>query len=146
MRIILLLAGLLGTVVSQVALAQGSMTRGSQGMSQGSEASIAGSGLIVAGSAQLIAGGSQLVVSTVQAAGESTVVVLRGASEGVTVSVRMSAQLAREASVAAGTAVRVVAESVGYSLYVGARLIAFIPAEAVRALIHQSRHGAPATK
>ena len=57
-----------------------------------------------------------------------------------------SAQLVREASVAAGTAVRVVTESVGYSLYVGARLIAFIPNEIGRALIHQSRHGAPAPK
>jgi hypothetical protein len=111
-----------------------------------SEASLAASGFVVAGSVQLLQAGSQLVVTGMQAAGESTVVVMRGVSEGVTVSVRMSAQLAREASVAAGTAVRVVAESVGYSLYVGVRLIAFVPAEAVRALIHQSRHGAPATK
>jgi hypothetical protein len=99
---------------------------------------------VVAGSVQLIQASTQLVVAGLETVGESTVVVLRGASEAATVSVQMSAQLAREASLAAGTAVRVVAESVGHALYVGARLIAFIPNEIGRALIHHSRHGGPA--
>ena len=139
------LAALACAVLSQSAAAQ-SVIRGSTGLSQGSEASLAASGFVVAGSALLLQGSAQLVVTAVEAAGNSAVVVMRGVSEGVTVSVKTSAQLVRDASVAAGTAVRVVSESVGYSLYVGARLIAFIPAEAVRALIHQSKHGAPAAK
>ncbi len=65
-------------------------------------------------------------------------IVLRGTSEAVTVSVRTSAKIAYEASVAAGNAVRVVAESVGHALYIGTRLIAFVPNEIGRALIHHS--------
>lgn len=120
------------------------MTRGSQGMSNASGASLAASSYVVAGSVQLIQASSQLVVAGLEAAGESAVVVLRGASEGVTVSVQMSAELAREASIAVGDTVRVVAESVGHALYVGARLIAFIPNEIGRALVHHSRHGSQA--
>jgi hypothetical protein len=120
------------------AFAQGSSTRGSQNSSNASAASLAASGFVVAGSAELIASGAQLTIMAIQATGETVVIVMRGASEAATVSVRTSAKLAQEASAAVGTAVRVVAESVGFSLYVGARLIAFVPNEIGRALIHQS--------
>lgn len=136
-----LLAGLLGIAVGCPAAAQDSVTRASQGLSEASQASLAASSYVVAGSVQLIQASSQLVVAGVEAAGESAVVVLRGASEGATASVMMSAQLARDASIAAGTAVRVVAESIGHALYVGAVMIAFIPNEIGRAMIHHSRHG-----
>jgi hypothetical protein len=38
--------------------------------------------------------------------------------------------------------VHAMGESTGYALYVGGRLIAFVPSEIGRALIHQSYHGA----
>lgn len=142
MKIGHLLAAVAGMALGSIAGAQDSVSRGSQGLSNASGASLAASSFVVAGSAQLIQGSTQLVVAGLETVGESTVVVLRGASEGVTVSVQMSAQLAREASIAAGNSVRVVAESIGHALYVGARLIAFIPNEIGRALIHHSRHGA----
>ena len=53
-----------------------------------------------------------------------------------------SAQLVGNASLAAGTLVQVMGESIGYALYVGGSLIAFVPNEIGRALIHQSFHGA----
>ena len=137
-----LIAGF-GMALAATAAAQDSTTRGSQGMSNASGASLAAASYVVAGSVQLIQGSTQLVVAGLEAAGESTVVVLRGASEGVTVSVKMSAQLARDASIAVGNSVRVVTESIGHALYIGARLIAFIPNEIGRALIHHSRSGAP---
>lgn len=67
-------------------------------------------------------------------------VVMRGASEAATVSVRASATAVGAASVVVGSTVQVVAESAGHSLYVAGRLIAFIPNEIGRALIHHSRH------
>lgn len=120
------------------AYAQGGSTRGSQNLSNASAASIAASGFVVAGSSELIQTSANLTVSAIEAAGESVVIVMRGASEAVTVSVRTSAVVAREASVAVGSAVRVVAESVGHALYVGAKLVAFVPNEIGRALIHHA--------
>ena len=45
-----------------------------------------------------------------------------------------------------GSAVRVVAESVGHALYIGARLIAFVPNEIGRALIHHAVRDGTARK
>jgi hypothetical protein len=138
-----LLSLLFGISAAPAALAQDSVTRASQGLSNASAASLAASGFVVAGSSELIQSSANLTVMALQAAGESVVIVLRGATESVTVSVRTSATIAREASVAVGSAVRVVAESVGFALYVGARLIAFVPNEIGRALIyHAVRDGA----
>jgi len=135
MRLVLSL--LLG-LFSPAALAQDSLTRGSQGLSNASAASLAASGFVVAGSSELIQTSANLTVTALQVAGETVVIVMRGAAESVTVSVRTSATIARDASVAVGSAVRVVAESVGYALYVGARLIAFVPNEIARSLIHHA--------
>lgn len=134
--------GILGLVGACAASAQGLSTRGSLALSNASAASLAGSGLIVAGTIEIIGASAELTVHAVQAAGESTVIVLRGASEAATVSVLTSAQLVGNASVAAGTLVQVMGESIGYALYVGGSLIAFVPNEIGRALIHQSFHGA----
>jgi len=128
----------LGFAFAGSALAQDSLTRGSQGMSNASAASLAASGFVVAGSSELIHASAALTVTALQVAGETVVIVMRGAAESVTVSVRTSATIARDASVAVGSAVRVVAESVGYALYVGARLIAFVPNEIGRSLIHHA--------
>ena len=123
-------------------IAADSVTRGSQSLSSASEASLAASGFVVAGSSELITGSAQLVVTSLQVAGESMVVVMRGVSDAATVSVRTSAQVAGAASLAVGSAVTVVSESLGHALYASGKLIAFIPNEIGRSLIHHSSHGA----
>jgi hypothetical protein len=132
-----------GFVVACAASAQGlSSVRGSLALSNASQASLAASGFLVTGSAEMIDASAQFTVQAVQAAGESAVIVLRGASEASTLSVLTSAALVGQASVAAGTIVQVVAEPIGHSLFVGGHLIAFLPNEIGRTLIHQSPHGA----
>jgi len=133
-----LMAAMVVIAISPTVHAQDSLTRGSQGLSNASGASLAASGFVVAGSSELIQTSANLTVMALQSAGETVVIVMRGAAESVTVSVRTSAVIARDASVAVGSAVRVVAESVGYALYVGARLIAFVPNEIGRSLIHHA--------
>ena len=129
---------------STTVLSQAGYERGSQGASNASAMSLAGSGFVVAGASELIVSGAQLTVTAMQAAGESMVIVMRGTSEAVTVSVRTTAKLAGEASVAVGSTIRVVAESVGHALLVGGKLIAFVPNEIGRSLIHHSvRDSAP---
>ena len=54
------------------------------------------SGVIVLGGASMIAGSGMLVIDSVTAAGEGSVVVLKGASDGVSASVRVSAELGRQ--------------------------------------------------
>lgn len=142
MSYVRLLIAVVGLVAACPASAQGLSAHGSLALSNGSAASLAGSGYIVAGSIEIIAASAELTVQAVQAAGESVVIVLRGASEAATVSVLTSAHLSANASVAAGTLVQVAGESIGYALYVGGNLIAFVPSEVGRALIHQSYHGA----
>lgn len=128
----LLLSALLGAAP---AWAQSEASRASANSSEG--LSVA-TGSIVAGTASLIVGSAILTVEAIEKTGESVVLVLKGASETATVSVKVAASAAGTASLAVGSAVRVVAEASGYALYSGAKLIAFIPNEIGKSLVHHS--------
>lgn len=107
-----------------------------------SEASVmlpAASGLVVLGSMSMLAGSAGVVVTAVEAAGEGTVLVLKGVSNGATASVRLSGEAARAASVAAGTVVEVSAYATGYLLVASGKAIAFVPNEIGTAMLHHSR-------
>jgi hypothetical protein len=97
------------------------------------------SGMIVQGSLNMVKGSGLLLVESVTAAGEGSVVVLKGASEGISVSVRVSADVARQLSTAVGTSVQVVATSTGNLLVMSGKAIAFIPNEIGLALLHQNK-------
>jgi len=97
------------------------------------------SGVIVLGGASMIAGSGMLVIDSVTAAGEGSVVVLKGASDGVSASVRVSAELGRQLSTAVGGSVQVVATSTGNLLVMSGKAIAFIPNEIGLALLHHTQ-------
>lgn len=117
------------------AWAQSEASRASANSSAGM--SIA-TGSIVAGTASLIVGSAVLTVQAVEKAGDSVVVVLKGASEAATVSVKLAASAVGNVSVAVGSTVKVVAEASGYALYLAGKLIAFIPNEVGKSLVHHS--------
>lgn len=96
-------------------------------------------GLVVVGSTQMIAGASELTVVSMRAVGESTQIVVRGIGNSVEATVEVSTLAARDLSLAAGTVLSVVVESVGIALVAGGKILAFIPNELGRALIHQAR-------
>src|SRR5688572_21806237 len=98
MSYVRLAIGIVALVAACAASAHGLSTRGSLALSNASAASLAGSGFIVAGSIEIIGASAELTVHAVQAAGESTVIVLRSASDAATVSVLTSAQLVGNAS------------------------------------------------
>lgn len=139
-RVLLAIAVVFSISAQTGALGQGRGSDFSQAMSVGSFLSVIGSSFVVAGPVQLIHGSTQLTVTALESAGESVVVVMRGVSDVTTVSIKTSATAVGTASVVVGSAVQVVAESAGSALYVAGKLIAFIPNEIGRALIHQSRH------
>lgn len=84
--------------------------------------------------------GSEFTVKAVRASGAGVELVLEGASGALETSAKVSADAVRSASVGVGTGVRVVAESTGYALLASGVLLAFVPNEIGRALLHHARH------
>lgn len=84
--------------------------------------------------------GSELTVKAVEASGDGVMLTLRGASDAVETSARVAGQLAHKASVGVGTVVKVVAESTGHALVASGELLAFVPNEIGRALLHHARY------
>jgi hypothetical protein len=120
-------------------LAHAQSTTASQGLSSASAASIAASGLVVRGSLAGAEASGQFLVASIETVGESTVIVLRGVSNATEASVQLAGHLARDMAISVGTVVTVLAEAVGYALLAGGRLIAYVPNEAGRALLHHAR-------
>jgi hypothetical protein len=114
------------------AQAHDSSTSSSQGLGDISASVVAGSIATVS-----VAGG--VVVESVSAIGDGIEVVLRGASNASTATVRLSGAAAGGLSLAAGTAVELVAMSAGYALVVSGKVLTFIPNEAGKALLYHSK-------
>ncbi len=107
--------------------------------SNASEMSAFGAIIVVAGTMSMIADSGTAVVESVEQAGQSVVVVIKGATDASRVTLKMSGKAVVGASLAAGTAVSVVTMASGYALVVAGAVIAFIPNEAGKALLHHSR-------
>jgi hypothetical protein len=116
--------------------------QGSADLSNASELVAAGSATVVLGSLSAVAASGTVVVASVETAADASVVVLAGASDAAQATVRLSGRAAREASLVAGALVSVVATSTGCLLVVSGKVLAFIPNEIGKALLHHSRVGA----
>ena len=113
--------------------------QGSTDLSNASELVAEGSATVVVGSLSAVAASGTVVVASVEAAGDASVVVLAGASDAAQATVRLSGRAAREASLVAGASVSVVATSTGCLLIASGKVLAFIPNEIGKALLHHSR-------
>jgi hypothetical protein len=113
--------------------------QGSTDLSNASELVAAGSATVVVGSLSAVAASGTVMVESVETAGDASVVVLAGASDAAQATLQLSARAAREASLVAGASVNMVATSTGYLLVAGGKVLAFIPNEIGKALIHHSR-------
>ncbi len=92
-------------------------------------------GVLVAGTLGALQLSGQAVVASVETVADGTVIVLRGASDAGTASIRVAGAV----SVGVGTAVRVVATSTGCAIVAAGRMIAFVPNAVGRELVRQSR-------
>jgi hypothetical protein len=108
-------------------------------LSNASELVAEGSALVVYGSLSAVAASGTAVVEGIEAAGNGSVVVLAGASDAAQAAVRLSGRAARESSLAVGASVNVMTTSTGYLLVTAGKVLAFIPNETGKALIHHSR-------
>jgi hypothetical protein len=99
------------------------------------------SATVVAGSVLSVAVTGSVVVASVKEIGDGIELLLEGASDASTATVRLSGKAAKGLSVAAGTVVQVTAVSTGHLLVASGKVLAFIPNEAGKALLHHSRVG-----
>lgn len=94
---------------------------------------------VAAGSIVTVLAGGSLVVASVETVGDGVALVLENAADGSRATVQFSGKALQGVSLAAGTAVSAVAMSTGHALVVSGKVIAFLPSEAGKALLHHSR-------
>ncbi len=99
----------------------------------------ASAGAVVALPVAFSAAGAVLVVKTVEASAKGTVYVLERMSDGAKASIDVSGKAAGAVSTAVGTVVFVSIISTGVVLSVAGKVIAFIPNEMGRALLHNEK-------
>lgn len=128
-----LIAVLLSTAAAMPAAARDSVE-------DGSSVSVAMSVMAVAVPVWAAHQGSEFVVRAVNATAKGVELSLQGVSGAIETSATIAAEVAEAASVGVGTSVRVVAESTGHALVASGVLLAFVPNEIGRALLHHSRH------
>jgi hypothetical protein len=121
------------------ARAEGEGQSGSTDLSNASALAAEGSATVAYGSLSAVAASGTVLVESVEAAGDASMLVLAGASNAAHAALRLSGRAAREASLVVGASVNLVATSTGYLLVASGKLLAFIPNEIGKALIHHSR-------
>jgi hypothetical protein len=137
-RLILNLA-LAAAAAAVLAAPTGAQAHGRNGPSQASALSMLPLAVSAAAPAVMISAGASFVVLTVSAVGEGTVWVLERASDGARFSVTVAASAVGAVSVATGAVVTTVACSAGWVLSSAGQVIAFIPNELGKALLHNER-------
>ena len=108
------------------------------GLSSASEISAVGSVLVVFGSMSAVAGSGHVVVKSVESVADGVLVVLEGASEAGTASIKFIGQSAQGLSLATGAILTVSTQTTGHVLLASGKAIAFIPNEIGLALLHHS--------
>ncbi|TWI66252.1 hypothetical protein IP91_02064 [Pseudoduganella lurida] len=121
----LLLISLLAACAHTATFAQSGLSNGPRDLSGVVVLGSLVAGSVIVGSSQRVADGVDLVVESVGNASKATV--------------RLSGQAASSLSVAAGTVVDVVATSTGHALVMSGQVLAFVPNEAGKALLHRSK-------
>jgi hypothetical protein len=121
------------------AYAQAGEQQGSTDASNASQLVTEGSATVVYGSLSAVAASGTVVLDSVEVGAEASVIVLAGAAGAAKAAVRLSGAAARQASLVAGASVNAIATSTGTLLVAGGKVLAFIPNEIGKALIHHSR-------
>jgi hypothetical protein len=143
LRRVVLVSGLL-MALSAPARAQ---SEASVGLSMLPVASVVASGVAASGAVAAVSalpvalsvGGAVLTVKAVEASATGTVYLLERASDGARVSVEVSGRAASAAAIGVGSLVTVSVIGTGVVLSTAAEVLAFVPNELGRALLHNER-------
>lgn len=132
--------GLVATVMSLSMLAAMVPARAhNDGLSEASALSALPVAMSISAPVLSVAAGSVLVLVSVEVVADGTVWVLQRASDGARIVVKWSAISAGMASVAVGAAITVTAVSAGWVLSTAGTVLALIPNELGKALLHHER-------
>ncbi|NHZ88621.1 hypothetical protein F2P45_06220 [Massilia sp. CCM 8733] len=100
------------------------------------------SGNVVFGSMLVVAVGGSVVAQSVETVADGTMVVFKNVADGSTATVKFSGDGARGFSNLVGQTVTVTATASGHVLIAAGKVIAFIPTEIGKGLLHHSQNGA----
>jgi hypothetical protein len=109
------------------------------GLSEASALSALPVAMSVSAPLMLAAGASVMTIVAINVVADGTVWVLQRASDGARISVKWTGLSVGMASVAVGTAITVTAVSAGWVLSTAGEVLALIPNELGRALLHHER-------
>ena len=133
-----ILAAFLACSLSTAFVSAGAAEQSEASELSGASVLMAGSAVVVGGS-MLLLGSTNIVVASVETVGDAVVVVFKGASDASKATVRFSTDVAKQASFVVGAAVSVTAIASGYLIVSAGKVLAFIPNETAKALMHHSR-------
>ena len=87
----------------------------------------------------VVPAGTRWIVHGVEHGAHASIVVIEASGAAATASVEVGAEVVGRLSIAAGQAVEVVATGSGYVIRIAGQIVAFVPNEAGRALVHHRR-------
>jgi hypothetical protein len=105
-----------------------------------SSESISGAGsMVVQGSLLGVTGSAEFVVESSVVVASGVVIVMKGASDAASVTVQLSGEGLRQLGLVSGAILHATAVSTGHILISAGKVIAFIPNEIGKALLHHAR-------
>lgn len=110
---------------------------------QGSAMMFRGSATILQGSGRILVAGSQFVVESVHATADGVILILRGVSEALRITLHVVGNSVISATTVAGMVLTVSATAAGQILHAGGNVVAFVPNTLGRTLVHSSAYGGP---
>ncbi len=109
------------------------------GLSHASEALSNASGQVIEGSFLTVTASGIIVVESVKLVGDSTVVVLKNSVDGSRATLQLSGNIIKNGAIISGAVIETSAVATGHLLISAGKVIAFIPNEIGKALIHHEQ-------
>jgi hypothetical protein len=131
----LVLAGLIGLALAAPAAAQ-SVARGSN---ESVEASVGASAITASAIGWVAHAGSEFTVKAIKTTAQGIELTLQGASTAIETSAVITKEAFESAAIGIGTSIKALADGSGYTLVAAGRVIAYVPGEMARALLHRSK-------
>ncbi|KGP62890.1 hypothetical protein EP47_07760 [Legionella norrlandica] len=115
------------------------VTQGSQGSAMSAQLSSQGIGQIISGSSNLLVAGSQLPIAGVKVVGDFLHITLHSVENSTSVTIKVSRNVAGASLLATGQLVQVVATGSSTLVYTSGQIIAFLPNEMGKSLLHSKK-------
>jgi hypothetical protein len=96
-------------------------------------------GAVIFGGASLVVASGALTITAIEKTADGVVVVLGGASETIKISIKDTGDTSGIPTLATGQRVQVIQEATGTALMVAGKIIAFVPNDLGKSMLHHSQ-------